>query len=108
LNPIAQELESRLDALPGDDSPERVDLLVKFTRAISTRAISIDDPSRARSVSLQTLEMSKRLDYEKGVAFSLYHMGFGEYLRSDHEKAMALLLESEKMMNHGGNSPEPG
>jgi two-component system NtrC family sensor kinase len=93
LNPIAQELESRLDALPGDDSPERVDLLVKFARALS-----IDDPSRARSVSLQTLEMSKRLDYEKGVAFSLYHMGFGEYLRSDHEKAMALLLESEQMM----------
>ncbi len=93
MNPDAQELESRLDTLPGDDSPERVDLLVKFARAVS-----IDDPSRARSVSREALEISRRLDYEKGVAFSLYHMGFGEYLRSDHEKAMALLLESEQMM----------
>lgn len=93
MNSDAQDLKNQLDALPSADSPERADLLNQYARAVF-----IDEPSIARSASGDALAMSKRLGYEKGVAFSLYHMGFGEYLRSDHEKAMAMLLESEHMM----------
>ncbi len=91
--PDIKDLKARLEALPGDDSPERVDLLVQLARAIS-----IHDPSRARQTSRSALDMSRRLGYDKGIAYSLYNIGFGEYLRSDHEKAMALLLESEQLM----------
>ena len=91
--PDVKDLKAQLEALSGDDSPERVDLLVQFARAVS-----IHDPSRARQTSRSALEMSRRLGYEKGIAYSLYNVGFGEYLRSDHEKAMVLLLESEQLM----------
>jgi len=97
VNPEVQELESQLASLSGDDSPERVDLLI-----LLTRAIFIDDPPRAIDVCRESLEMSRRLDYEKGEAFGLYHLGFGEYLRSNHEKAMAVLLESEQLMKSLG------
>ncbi len=97
MNLDAKDLKAQLDALPGDDSPERVDLLVQFARAVS-----IHEPSRARRISRSTLEMSRRLGYEKGIAYSLYSVGFGEYLRSDHEKAMVLLLESEQLMKSLG------
>jgi signal transduction histidine kinase len=97
VNPEAQELESQLASLSQDDSPERVDLLVQFVRAVF-----IDDLPRAVDSCRQSLEMSRRLGYDKGVAFSLYLLGFGEYLMSDHEKAMATLLESERLMKSLG------
>jgi signal transduction histidine kinase len=93
LFPDAKVLEAQLDALPGDASPERVDLLNLLARSIFP-----EDPARSRSLSGKALEMSRRLAYEKGIAYSLYNMGFGEYLRSDHDKAMGHLLEAEKMM----------
>ena len=95
--PEVQELESQLASLSADDSPERVDLLVQFIRAVF-----IDDLPRAIDSCRQSLEMSRRLGYDKGVAFSLYLLGFGEYLMSDHEKAMATLLESERLMKSLG------
>jgi len=97
VNPEIQELESQLASLPPGDSPERVDLLVRFIRAVF-----IDDMPRAIDSCRQSLEMSRRLGYDKGVAFSLYLRGFGEYLMSDHEKAMATLLESERLMKSLG------
>ena len=97
LNLDAKDLKAQLDALSGDDSPERADLLVQFARVVF-----IDDPSRARADSRESLDISRRLGYEKGVAFALYHMGLGEFLRSDHEKSMALLLEAEQMMKSLG------
>jgi len=97
LNPDAQELETQLDTFSSGDSSGRVDLLIQFARAVF-----IDDPSRGRAISREALDMSKCLGYEKGVAYSLYHLGFAEYLRSDHEKATALLLEAEQMMKSLG------
>ncbi len=93
LNQDAQELEAQLESLGTEDSPERADLLAQFARAVY-----IDDPPKARTANQEALEMSRRLGYDKGIAYSLYYMGFGEYLRSDLEKATALLLEAEQMM----------
>ena len=110
--PEAKELEAQLDALPAGDSTERVDLRIKLARAVI-----IEDPPRARELSPETLAMARRLAYPRGIGFSLYHLGFGDYLRSDHEQAMATLLESEQIMKIargprgsgvGGREPRPG
>ncbi len=90
----AQELEAQLAALPTTDSPERVDLVIQLVRAVV-----MADPPRATELGREALEMSRRLDYQKGIGFSLYHLGFGEYLRSDHERAMATLLEAQRLMD---------
>jgi len=94
LDPTAHELESQLAGLPPGESPERVDLLLQLSRTIV-----MVEPLRATEISQEALEMSRRLEYEKGIGFSLYHLGFGEYLRSDHESAMATLLESQRRMD---------
>lgn len=94
MDPTAHDLEARLADLPPADSQERADLLIELARSVF-----MVDPPRATEVSREALEMSRRLDYEKGIGFSLYHLGFGEYLRSDHETAMATLLEAQRLMD---------
>lgn len=93
MNPEATELETQLDALPDGDSPERVDARIKLARAVI-----IEDPPRARALSRETLAMARRLAYPRGIGFSLYHLGFVDYLQSDHEQALATLLQSEQIM----------
>jgi signal transduction histidine kinase len=89
----AGELEQKLAELGEGDSPERVDLLIELARAVY-----IEDQDKARRACSNALEMARRLDYEKGVAHSLYLKGFGEYLRSDLDQAMATLLKAEQLM----------
>ena len=67
VNPEVQELESQLASLSPGDSPERVDLLVQFIRAVF-----IDDLPRAIDSCRQSLEMSRRLGYDKGVLRSVF------------------------------------
>lgn len=93
MEPSAQDLAAQLAALPDDDSRERVDLLNAFAREFF-----MQDPPRARESSEDALAIARRLDYEKGVAYSLYHIGFSDYLRSDHAQAMTTLLEAERLM----------
>ncbi len=94
LDPTTKEIEADLAALPASDSPERADLLIALARTVF-----MADLPRATEASREALEMSRRLEYEKGIGFSLYHLGFGEYLRSDHETAMATLLEAQRLMD---------
>lgn len=93
MNPSARDLTTQLSALSSEDSVERVDLLIALTREVF-----MQDPAKAREASEEGLAIARRLDYEKGLAYCLYHIGFSDYLRSDHEQAMATLLEAERKM----------
>ncbi len=98
LQPDVKTLEAELDALPEGDSPERVDLLNQLAREVF-----LEDQSKGREACRAALGMARRLGYDKGIGYSLYLIGFGEYLMSDLEKATATLLESEQLMKAVGD-----
>jgi signal transduction histidine kinase len=99
LNPEIKDIEKRLADLPDRDSTERVDLLNQLAREVF-----IEDQDRGRQACQEALHMARRLGYDKGVGYSLYLIGFGQYLMSDLEKAMATLLESEHIMKSEGDT----
>lgn len=91
-----KDLESQIAALPAGDSIERADLLTDLARQVA-----MGDIPRGMALNDESLAMSKRLSYDRGIRYATYHAGFGEYLKSEHEKAMATLLEAERMMQAG-------
>jgi tetratricopeptide (TPR) repeat protein len=99
LNPEIKEIETRLADLPEGDSTERVDLLIKLTREVF-----IEDQDRGNKACQDALRMARRLKYDKGIGYGLYLTGFGQYLMSDLEKAMATLLESEHILKAEGET----
>ena len=94
-----QDLQTQLAAIPLGDSTDRADLLVQLARSIF-----MEDPTKAIDASGESLEISERLQYQKGIAYGLYHLGFGQYLKSDHEKAMGTLLKAKQAMAELGET----
>ena len=84
-------LEEKLRALDqrGEETTEKVDLLIAFLMALGSH-----DPQRTMAVSREICALADRLSYTRGKAYGLGYMGFVHHLLSEHETAYAKLQQA--------------
>ena len=85
----ADEIKQRLANLPPDqDTVEKVDLLNELSQALWNRS-SMAQPSQ------EAIEMARRLGYQRGEAYGLFHLGSSYWFETRLEEALATLLEAD-------------
>ncbi|MCD4818462.1 MAG: sigma 54-interacting transcriptional regulator [Candidatus Cloacimonetes bacterium] len=87
----AEELQKKISDL-SEDSIEKVDILIELSKMYLGRS-----PSKVLELGKQALKLSKKLNYEKGIAISLNIIGISYSLLSDYDLAIEYYHESLKI-----------
>jgi signal transduction histidine kinase len=88
-----KKIENRLAALSEDGAvlEERVDLLNELFMEVGW-----DDAQRAAALSAEALELSKKLNYAKGLARGIYNQAIQEYFVGNYEGAITRGQEAQE------------
>lgn len=88
-----KRIEERLAVLAAEDPEceERVDLLNELFMEVGW-----DDSARAAALSAEAYELSKKLNYAKGLARGIYNQAIQEYFDGKYEAAIAGGQEAQK------------
>ncbi len=100
-----RELEERLAALDEAESSseERVDLLNELFMEVGW-----DDPPRASALSAEAMELSKKLNYAKGIARGIFNQAIQEYFVGNYEASIARGLEAQNRFREIGDRDGEG
>lgn len=101
MNEDLQRLEERLAALrrSGNESSDQVDVI----HQICEHLLSAEDPARFLALTREAHELSRRLSYAAGEAYSLTFLGCAHWILSSYQDALDRLVQARALFEKLGD-----
>ncbi len=94
------ELEAELKPLleKSELSTCRIDIQNEYTQLVL-----VNEPQRGLQLATDTNEITEKLAYHDGIAYSMALMGFACYMMSDYESSLMKLFKAKSMVEQSGS-----